>query len=195
MSSRDKILATIKANQPSIVELPDVNIPQSDENLVERYKATARSTGAEVFEVVSMEEVRTELFRRFKRNVRIISSYSELSDVAETDVLLYKPHDLQDVEVAVLKADIGVAENAALWVPENNAMKRILPFIAQHLVLVIAQSAIVPTLHQAYEMIGESDYGYSAFIAGPSKTADIEQSLVLGAHGPRSLTVFVLMNS
>ncbi|HXB07491.1 MAG TPA: LUD domain-containing protein, partial [Puia sp.] len=35
-------------------------------------------------------------------------------------------------------------------------------------------------------------YGFATFIAGPSKTADIEQSLVLGAHGPRSLTVFLL---
>jgi L-lactate utilization protein LutC len=37
-----------------------------------------------------------------------------------------------------------------------------------------------------------ADYGFATFIAGPSKTADIEQSLVLGAHGPRSMTVFLL---
>ena len=47
-------------------------------------------------------------------------------------------------------------------------------------------------MHQAYErlQLGEAEFG--AFIAGPSKTADIEQSLVIGAHGPRSLTVFCI---
>ena len=40
--------------------------------------------------------------------------------------------------------------------------------------------------------IGDLDYGFGTFISGPSKTADIEQSLVLGAHGPKSMTVFLV---
>jgi L-lactate dehydrogenase complex protein LldG len=47
-------------------------------------------------------------------------------------------------------------------------------------------------MHDAYKRIGLAPYTYGAFIAGPSKTADIEQSLVLGAHGPKSMTVFIL---
>jgi L-lactate dehydrogenase complex protein LldG len=47
-------------------------------------------------------------------------------------------------------------------------------------------------MHEAYDAIGSSDYSYGTFIAGPSKTADIEQSLVLGAHGPKALVVFLL---
>jgi L-lactate dehydrogenase complex protein LldG len=47
-------------------------------------------------------------------------------------------------------------------------------------------------MHQAYERIGNQEYGFGTFIAGPSKTADIEQSLVLGAHGARGLTVFLM---
>jgi L-lactate dehydrogenase complex protein LldG len=69
---------------------------------------------------------------------------------------------------------------------------RVLPFISQHLAVVISKDNLVPTMSQAYAKIGSAEYGYGAFIAGPSKTADIEQSLVIGAHGPRSLSVFIL---
>jgi L-lactate dehydrogenase complex protein LldG len=47
-------------------------------------------------------------------------------------------------------------------------------------------------MHQAYEQISSADYGFGVFLAGPSKTADIEQSLVLGAHGARGLVVFLV---
>jgi L-lactate dehydrogenase complex protein LldG len=52
---------------------------------------------------------------------------------------------------------------------------------------------IVPTMHEAYKRIGSSEYGFGSFIAGPSKTADIEQSLVLGAHGSKTMVVFLML--
>ena len=61
--------------------------------------------------------------------------------------------------------------------------------ITKHLVLVIEEKSLVPYMHQAYEKI--ENFNFGVFISGPSKTADIEQSLVIGAHGALSLTVFL----
>ena len=102
------------------------------------------------------------------------------------------PHTLADVDLAVLPAQFGVAENSALWVTDEHLPLRVLPFICQHLALVVPGQRIVPLMQQAYGVIGAQEYGFGTFIAGPSKTADIEQSLVLGAHGARTLSVFIL---
>jgi L-lactate dehydrogenase complex protein LldG len=103
------------------------------------------------------------------------------------------PHTLENVDLAILRAHFGVAENGACWMTEDQMIERALPFITQHLALVLRRDAMVADMHAAYELIAAAgDYGFATFIAGPSKTADIEQSLVLGAHGPRSLIVFLL---
>ena len=63
---------------------------------------------------------------------------------------------------------------------------RALYFIAQNIVTVLDEKDILNNMHEAYTKINFEDSGYGVFISGPSKTADIEQSLVIGAHGPKS---------
>ena len=99
------------------------------------------------------------------------------------------PHLLEDIDVAILPGVFAVAENAAVWFTARGVRHRVLPFIAQHLVLVVPAQNLVHNMHEAYERLSFQQAEFGTFISGPSKTADIEQSLVIGAHGPRSLTV------
>jgi L-lactate dehydrogenase complex protein LldG len=102
------------------------------------------------------------------------------------------PHELEDVDFAILPGMFGVAENAAVWVTDAALKHRVGYFLCQHLALVVPAGQIVNNLGEAYKRIRFDGPGFGAFIAGPSKTADIEQSLVIGAHGPKSMTVFLL---
>jgi L-lactate dehydrogenase complex protein LldG len=102
------------------------------------------------------------------------------------------PHALEDLGLAILDGQFGVAENGAIWMEDSNLGLRALPFITEHLVIVLDRKNLVETMHQGYERIGNATSGFGLFIAGPSKTADIEQSLVIGAHGAKSLRVVLV---
>ena len=84
------------------------------------------------------------------------------------------------------------AENGAIWVTGLPPLHRALPFIAQHLSIIVPADQIVDNMHQAYERAKVPQPGFGLFLSGPSKTADIEQSLVIGAHGCRELQVYLV---
>jgi len=197
MSSRQNILAAVKANQFSQADLPGLEVlstlTSTNDNLVEKYKTIGSAGGSFVYEVADYAAIQNILHKEFKPGVKIISGIKELNEYTYVaDVKHELSHSFADVELCILRSGLGVAENGALWLTEEDMTVRVLPFIAQHLAVVISKTNLVPTMAQAYEKIGSATYGYGAFISGPSKTADIEQSLVIGAHGPRSLSVFIL---
>lgn len=194
MSSKEQILQKIKNSQPNIVaDLPDLNILGSDQfEVLDTYKTVLKNIGGDFVEVANYDEISAYLKQNYALERRIITTVPELSEVAVLDWKNEDPHLLQNVELTIIKAHFGVAENSALWVTDDILGQRVAPFIAQYLAIIVNKSDIVPTMHQAYERIGNQEYGFGTFIAGPSKTADIEQSLVLGAHGARGLIVFLL---
>lgn len=104
-----------------------------------------------------------------------------------------EPHAFRDLDLLIVPAEFGVAESGAVWLGERVAPVRAGLFLTQHLVLLLARENLVQNLHQAYERLGPAAgrTGYGCFMCGPSKTADIEQALVVGAHGPRSLAIIL----
>lgn len=106
------------------------------------------------------------------------------------------PHGLADVELGILWAEAAVAENAALLFSTNSLPERALGFLAQHLLVLVADGALHPDLVTAQAALSlrfpASLPHHVTWMSGPSKTADIEQTLVIGAHGARSLTVLAI---
>jgi len=100
--------------------------------------------------------------------------------------------ELDKIEKLVLQGNFGVAENGAIWIEDKDLPHRLLPFITQHLILQMDARKILPTMQEAYRRIDLKETGFGVFISGPSKTADIEQSLVYGAHGAKELTVLLV---
>jgi L-lactate dehydrogenase complex protein LldG len=197
MTSRETILAAVKANQPERVNLPDISIFETQvKGSLEKFATVLTGVGGKVAYVSGYPEIVQVILAQYGNDVRIVSPLKELQELSRENLEdLASIHDLHNVEVAILDAHFGVAENGAVWITENEMQHRVLPFVTQHLAVVINAANIVPTMHQAYDLISNITYGFGTFIAGPSKTADIEQSLVIGAHGPRSMTVFVIGNN
>jgi L-lactate dehydrogenase complex protein LldG len=194
MSSKANILEKIKQNQPlSVSALPDLSFLglENYENL-DKYKSVLQSIGGDFVEVADYDAVIDFIKKNYNTEKRIITTLPELSQIAATDWKNDDPHSLKDVELTIVKAHFGVAETGALWVTDDLLGQRVAVFIPQYLAIVVHKKDMVTTMHQAYERIGNQEYNFGTFIAGPSKTADIEQSLVLGAHGARGLIVFLM---
>lgn len=192
MTSRERILEAVLKNQPQAIPLPDISMFGGGEgDIVQKYIDIFKTIGGSAYLVDDLEAVKELVQQHFDITKRIATTLPELTDIAELLSTEVDPHTYEDVEVAIIKGHFSVAENGAVWLTDEVMGQRIIPYICQHLAVVLRADSIVPTLHEAYELIGQGNYGFGGFIGGPSKTADIEQALVLGAHGPLTMTVYI----
>ena len=193
MSSREKILSQIKTNQPDYQELNvQFKFESVYENLYEKFAEILSFVGGKALEVNSYEEIKADIKAHYQGVTNIATTISELSELADFSLNISDPHGLEMLNLAIIEGDFAVAENAAIWVSEKQLPHRALPMITQYLAIVIHKSDILTNMHRAYERVKVNETGFGTFISGPSKTADIEQSLVIGAHGARGLMVYVM---
>lgn len=193
MTSREKILSAIRAQQAPAAEPPSLNQAWiSYPDRFAQFASVVEAVGGSCWKVSGLDALNLKLaelpaYREAKERISLVSGAGESNVDLQT---IADPHQLETIDFAILPGQFGVAENGAIWVTDEGLKHRALFFITQHLSLVISAAQIVDNLHQAYDRLSLGGSQFGAFISGPSKTADIEQSLVIGAHGPRSLTVF-----
>lgn len=186
--SREQILAAARQNKPALVPLPEVTaFTYAANDLVAAFTVAINKAGGAVTLLNGLQEL-THKIKEVYPDAQRIANFVQ-GDTAGNKELL---KEVALLDVVVLKGQLGVAENGAVWLTDKDCVERVLPFITQHLILLIEKQTLVGNMHQAYAVMGKQNPDYGVFIAGPSKTADIEQSLVIGAHGPRSLQVFIV---
>jgi len=173
------------------VDSPIIPEFEFEHNLVDAFKKAMKINHAEVIETVGEEETVAQLKVLSADYNRICSAFpiKDLDCTYAREVS--DPRELKDINLGVIRGMFGVAENGAIWVPEENCHQRVLPFIVEHLIIVLKADSLVSNMNRAYQSVELVKTGFGVFISGPSKTGDIEQTLVIGAHGPRSLKVIL----
>ena len=194
MNSREKILEAIRKNKPTGFAVPAMErFNHQQEDTIDRFVNVLSSIGG-ICALVEDQESINNWIRQNKEQEVWVNAIAGLYGYNLNEYLSADANVIEGVHSFIVKGTVGVAENGAVWISEKNMGNRLLPFLCQQLVIVVEEKNIVSNMHEAYEKITIDEDGYGLFIAGPSKTADIEQSLVIGAHGPLRLQVFVVKN-
>ena len=187
-TSRDTILAAVRANAPSpAVSMPQVPMFNHDiRSLLDRFRSGLELLGGTFVDYVPGTDLNAKVAELFPQAQVICSAVTEVKGTKRLqDIKL--PAELDDVDVAVVRPAFAVAETGSIWLSEAELGVIALGYLAQHLVALLDPADIVPNLHHAYKDSQFKTAKYAVLMTGPSATADIEGVLIRGAQGVRSL--------
>ena len=196
MSSREAVLASIRAHMPKL-ERPEPLIPLFDSNppsdLLAAFGKTLEKMGGEMLTADPADPlapVRAKLL-----DAKVICSNVPKIEGNRTLSPGTKPTDLADVDYGIVRAAFAVAETGSICLTDRQLGVNTLGYLPQHLIVLLDPADVLPNIHHAYQRPEWRDANYAVFQTGPSATADIEGVLIHGAQGVRSLSVLPLARS
>ncbi|CAG9188537.1 LutC/YkgG family protein [Burkholderia vietnamiensis] len=189
MSSRDLILSRLRAAGRTPAPLPAV--PLFDQDLppaLDAFKQALARVGGIWCEPPADGDLDALIRARFPDARVVCSAVPEVAGTRRIEAV-ERPHELNDVDVGIVRPAFAVAETGSLYLSEREYRVNALGYLPQHLVALLDPAQIVGNLHHAYHRPEFFAARYACLMSGPSATADIEGVLIRGAQGIRSLTV------
>lgn len=189
--NKEELLGKLRRNTIHQFDMPEASIDGIKyENTIEQFIEMSHKVGSEVIEAKAGEDL-NELIRKAYPEAQVLTSNVKGIKVDLNPDMVSEAQDLNGTDVGIVEGDIAVAENGCVWVPQT-MKERVVCFVSENLVILVHRDKIVNNMHEAYRRIHMTEYGYGCFISGPSKTADIEQALVMGAQAARGVTVIIV---
>lgn len=191
MDYKNELLDKLRRNTREQYDMPSEAIGGiSYPDTVEQFIRMSEQVGSHVIVAEHGDSLDSLVRRAYPQAKVIASNLPELTVATLNPDTVAEAQDLNGTDVGVVRGDIGVAENGCVWIPQSMKEKAVC-FICEYLVIVLPKSGIVNNMHEAYASITMPSTGLGTFISGPSKTADIEQALVMGAQAARGVTVII----
>lgn len=191
---KEELLQKLRANTKVQYDMPAMDdlhgITYTDP--YQQFAEMTKTVGGRIVEARKTDDL-NQIIRNLYPDAKVFASNLPYISIAQRNPdTVEEAQDLNGTDVGVVEGQLGVAENACIWVPQTMKEKAVC-FISEYLVIILDKQNIVNNMHEAYRRI-EMDprYNFGTFISGPSKTADIEQALVMGAQAARGVTVLVL---
>ena len=191
MSTRDHILASVRANLPR-VDRPLPTVPMFDDSppasLLAAFKESLHRMGG-VFLNPPESGDPLALIRTKIAGAKVVCSTVQEIAGSRDIAAVKEPQELADVDFGIVRASFGVAETGSVLLSDSDLHVNAVAYLAQYLIVLLDPSDIVVNLHHAYGRSEFRERHYASFHTGPSATADIECVLIHGAQGVRSLSV------
>ncbi len=166
--------------------------------IVERFAERVRATGAVLHRCAGVDDARQVV-------AGIVSQLSETTEArgvaATASAAVHLPDDAGVVKAAdrppylalgVSTAVLGIAETGSLLLAPASRWDRLLGILARTHVVAVAEADVRESLDDLPAALASSGAPYHSLVTGPTRTADIERVITIGAHGPAVLHVILL---
>ena len=191
-NSKEYILECLRQNSGQRYPMPDLHIKHTHyADQLQQFLDISAGIGGRAELLQEGETIDQAIRRLYPDAERIACNLPEVGIATLDPDKVETPAELNGTDLVVMKGMFGVCENGAFYY-EQSYRHRAIYFIAEAMLILLDRHQLVDTMHEAYQRVPvEYESEYRGFISGPSKTADIEQALVKGAHGAKETIVLL----
>ncbi len=205
--SRDIILNKIRKGLESAQPFFDESIPEG-EPVFNFSSDTQEIVFAQELQKIGGKFIFCLNYKEFVSNLSILMEQESWSSIYCADRYLQNflteadvPFDngqqaFDEVEVAITRCEyLGARTGSVLVSSAHDSGRRIYAYAPVHIVVAFTSQVCrnnTEAIEKLMEKYGDDLPSFFSFITGPSRTADIEKTLIMGAHGPRELYVFLM---